>query len=63
MKKAESFCTVCEWQGDGAGLACCPICGQPIASLDVGAEPAGNEEYSEEALKKSADEEDIADLK
>jgi hypothetical protein len=61
MKKPESFCTACEWQGDGTGLTACPVCGQPITSLDVGAEPANDEEYSEEAMKKSA-EEDPTDI-
>lgn len=52
MKKAESFCTACEWKGDGAGLATCPLCGAPIAALDVDENaPKNNEEYPAEAMK------------
>ena len=58
MKKAESFCTACEWQGDGTGLAECPICGAPITALDVDEHTSkGNEEYPEEMLQK----EELAD--
>lgn len=53
MKKAESFCTACEWKGDGTGLAACPICAQPITTLDVGeGEGDGPEQYPAELLKK-----------
>jgi len=53
LKKVESFCTGCEWRGDGAGLSACPLCGAPIAALDVDeSAPKKDEEYPEKVLKK-----------
>ncbi len=52
LKKAEAFCTVCEWRGDGTGLVACPICSQPITTLDVDEDVVSkNEEYPDEVLK------------
>lgn len=60
MKKVESFCTGCEWKGDGAGLSVCPLCGAPITALDVDENiPKGAEEYPEEALKAAEPVDDI----
>jgi len=39
MKEAEeAFCANCEWSGDAAGLADCPVCGEILAKLDPYAE-------------------------
>lgn len=55
----ESFCTACEWHGDGKGLTGCPICGQPITALDLSPQTPSEdpEEYPEEMIEKVRDEE------
>ena len=55
----ESFCTSCEWHGEGAGLTNCPICGEPITSLDIGGTEvvADEEEYPKEALADAEEDE------
>ena len=56
----ESFCTACEWHGNGEGLTGCPICGEPITALDLSSENVVNdpEEYPEDALKKTEEEDE-----
>ena len=60
----ESFCTSCEWHGDGTGLAGCPVCGEPITTLDVSAENNLNdeaeEEYPEGMVKEVEDEDALS---
>jgi len=58
---SESFCTACEWHGDGKGLTGCPICGQPVTTLDLDAETSSQdtEEYPEEMIKEARDEDEF----
>lgn len=60
----ESFCTSCQWHGDGEGITSCPLCGLPITALDVNAPEASEdlEEYPEELIKESEEEDEYANL-
>jgi len=40
----ESFCTACAWHGDGEDITGCPICGEPITTLDLSSEQATEDE-------------------
>lgn len=57
----ESFCTACDWHGDGKGLTDCPICGQAITALDLSSEAPSEdpEEYPAEVIKKARDEDEV----
>lgn len=47
-KISESFCTSCQWHGEGEGLTDCPICGAPITFLEADKEvETEKEEYPE----------------
>lgn len=65
MKSAsESFCTSCEWHGDGEGIANCPICGSPITGLDLNLQESSEEleEYPEDLVKESEEDDEYANL-
>ncbi len=55
----ESFCTSCDWHGDGEGITGCPICGQPITTLDSAEESNKIEEYPEDIIRAAEEDESL----